>query len=123
MPTGESGSSSGAGKIVGEEGAIGSVREKMAIGWNQPGARSLFVKGKRSGRMADDNAAIIAFQRAWHVYLLINDDVDENDERRSTLERFIRKHCEAGESDPEALTVGGLAYLKKLDQLGRYSLR
>ena len=72
--------------------------------------------------MADDNAANIAFERAWSVYLLINNDVNENDERRSTLERFIRKH-EAGENDPETLTVGGLAYLKKLDHLERYSFR
>jgi hypothetical protein len=73
--------------------------------------------------MADDMAANVAFERAWSVYLLINNDVNENDERRSTLERFIRKHCEAGENDPEALTVGGLAFLRKLDQLGRYELR
>jgi hypothetical protein len=73
--------------------------------------------------MADHNTANVAFERAWSVYLLINNDVDQNDERRSTLERFIRKHCEAGENDPETLTVGGLAYLKRLDQLGSYSLR
>jgi hypothetical protein len=73
--------------------------------------------------MADDNAANLAFERAWSVYLLIHNDVNEHDERRTTLERFIRKNCEAGESDPETLTVGGLAYLKKLDQLERYSFR
>jgi hypothetical protein len=73
--------------------------------------------------MADNNAADLALQRAWSVYLLINNDVSENDERRSTLERFIRKQREAGERDPETLTVGGLAFLRKLDQLGRYSLR
>lgn len=73
--------------------------------------------------MADDNAANIAFERAWSVYLLVNHDVNEHDERRSTLERFIRKHCEAGENDPETLTVGGLAFLRKLDQFERFSFR
>ena len=36
------------------------------------------------------------------MYLPINSDVSENDERRATLECFIRKNCEAGENDPEA---------------------
>ncbi len=65
----------------------------------------------------------LAFERAWSVYLLINTDVDENDERRVTLERFIRKRCEAGENDPESLTVEGLTYLKKLDESGQYLFR
>jgi hypothetical protein len=73
--------------------------------------------------MADRSAANLAFERAWSVYLLINNDVDANDERRTTLERFIRKNCEAGENDPETLTVGGLTYLKKLDEIERYSFR
>jgi hypothetical protein len=73
--------------------------------------------------MADQSAANLAFERAWSVYLLINSDVDENDERRTALERFIRKACEAGENDPETLTVAGLTYLKKLDEIERYSFR
>jgi hypothetical protein len=73
--------------------------------------------------MTDQNPANIAFERAWSVYLLINNDVSENDERRTTLERFIRKNCQAGENDTETLTVSGLAYLKKLDELERYSFR
>ncbi len=73
--------------------------------------------------MVEDDVANLAFARAWSVYLMINNDVHENDERRSTLERFIRKQREAGEQDPETLTVGGLAYLRKLDQLGRASSR
>ena len=71
--------------------------------------------------MTDQIAANLAFGRAWSVYLLINTDVNENDERRAALERFIRKNCEAGENDPETLTVGGLTFLKKLDQIERYS--
>jgi hypothetical protein len=73
--------------------------------------------------MADQSAANLAFERAWSVYLLINSDVNENDDRRTALERFIRKNCEAGENDPETLTVGGLTYLKRLDQNERYSFR
>jgi hypothetical protein len=73
--------------------------------------------------MMEQNAANLAFERAWSVYRLINGDVSEHDERRTTLERFIRKNCEAGERDPETLTVGGLTYLKKLDELQKYSFR
>jgi hypothetical protein len=66
-------------------------------------------------RMTDQDVAGIAFARAWSVYLMINKEIDANDERRATLERFIVKRCQAGENDPQALTVEGLAYLKKLD--------
>lgn len=82
-----------------------------------------FYRGWRSKPMAEQSTATLAFERAWNVYLLTNNEVNENDERRTTLERFIRKHCEAGESDPETLTVGGLSYLKKLDELEKYSFR
>jgi len=71
--------------------------------------------------MADLSAADLAFERAWSVYLLINSDVNKNDERRTLLERFIRKNCEAGENDAETLTVGGLTYLKRLEQIEQYS--
>jgi hypothetical protein len=73
--------------------------------------------------MTDHVAAGLAFERAWRVYLLMNSGVDENDERRTRLEQFIRKCCAAGENDPEALAVGGLIYLKKLDERGRYAFR
>jgi hypothetical protein len=54
-----------------------------------------------------------AFERAWKVYSLINKGVHENDERRTTLDRFIRKRRDAG---AELLVVEGLKYLKRLDQ-------
>ena len=73
--------------------------------------------------MVEQRAANLAFERAWSVYRLINSDVGEHDERRTTLERFIRKNCEAGERDPETLTVGGLTHLKKLDEMQKYSFR
>ena len=73
---------------------------------------------RNSGHMADQDMADLAFLRAWSIYLMINKHVHHNDERRSTLERFLRKRCEAGEGDLEALTVEGLTYLRKLDELG-----
>jgi hypothetical protein len=81
---------------------------------------SFHGEGRRKP-MANLSVANLAFERAWSVYLLINSDVNEKDERRTALERFIRKNCEAGEKDPETLTVGGLTFLKKLDQIERYS--
>jgi len=73
-------------------------------------------------RMAASDIARIAFARAWSVYLLTHSSVDENDERRATLERFIRQRCEAGANDSELLVVDGLKYLKKLDASGGSSL-
>jgi hypothetical protein len=70
----------------------------------------------RRKRMADPDVAGVAFERAWKVYSLINKGVHENDERRATLDRFIRKRCDAGVTDAELLVVEGLKYLKRLDQ-------
>jgi hypothetical protein len=69
-------------------------------------------------RMADPDTASVAFARAWQVYLLINTGIDENDERRVTLDRFIRQRSEAGVTDAELLVVEGLKYMKRLDQSG-----
>jgi hypothetical protein len=96
-------------------------REKVAFGVNRSYRPLLYSEKGRE--MADQDKAGLAFERAWNVYLLINSDVDENDERRAIVERYIRQRCEAGESDTETLTVEGLTYLKKLDELGQYSLR
>ena len=68
--------------------------------------------------MANPDAASTAFARAWQVYLLINKGVDENDERRATLDRFIRKRYEAGVGDTELLVVEGLKFMKRLDLSG-----
>ena len=65
--------------------------------------------------MAEPDIVGTACARAWSVYLLINRGVDENDARRATLERFIRKRWEAGDNEAEFLVVEGLKYLKKLD--------
>ena len=66
--------------------------------------------------MADRDVASAAFARAWNVYRLINQGVDENDARRIALDRFIRKRCDAGVTDMELLAVEGLKFLKRLDQ-------
>jgi hypothetical protein len=68
--------------------------------------------------MAERSAANIAFERAWSIYLLVNTGVDENDARRTSLERFIRRQCEAVQGDPETLVVAGLQHLKMLDASG-----
>ena len=65
--------------------------------------------------MADPDIANVALARAWSVYLLINSNVDRNDARRTTLERFIRQRCDAGADDTELLVVDGLKYLKRVD--------
>ncbi len=71
--------------------------------------------------MADPDVASAAFVRAWGAYRLINQGVHENDERRASLERFIRRRHQAGVEDVEMLAVAGLKFLKQLDQSGTAS--
>jgi hypothetical protein len=68
--------------------------------------------------MAGQDVAKLAFERAWRVYRLINPVVDERDEKRALLDRFIRNRCTAGASDPELLVVEALQYLKRLEESG-----
>jgi len=65
--------------------------------------------------MNSPDIAEAAFTRAWSVYLLIHSGIDENDARRTSLQRFIRQRCNAGETDTELLAVQGLRYLKSLE--------
>ena len=58
-----------------------------------------------------------ALARAWGVYLLIHNGIDDNDPRRASLQRFIRQRCDAGESDTESLAIEGLKFLKGLERL------
>jgi hypothetical protein len=67
--------------------------------------------------MNSSDIAEAAFARAWSVYLLIHNDIDENDARKASLQRFIRQRCEAGAADTELLAVEGLKYLKGLEGL------
>jgi hypothetical protein len=47
----------------------------------------------KDGRANDQDIAVLAFERAWRVYRLLHSNIDEHDERRATLDRFIRKRC------------------------------
>jgi hypothetical protein len=67
--------------------------------------------------VADESAARKAFVRAWGIYLAKNETVSENDARRCTLERYLKRRCQAGESDPDELTSAGLWYLTRIDAL------
>jgi hypothetical protein len=92
-------------------------REKLAI-WLQP--RLAVIHAMEGRQMVRHDIADLAFERAWRVYRLLHRDVDEHDERRATLDRFIRKRCEAGATDAELVVVEALKYLKRLDGFGEY---
>lgn len=68
--------------------------------------------------MTGNEIADLAFERAWRVYRLIHGGVDEHDQRRTTLDRFIKQCCDAGATDPEMVVVEALKYLKRLDEDG-----
>jgi hypothetical protein len=99
------------------------ISVKVGKKWHSANAEAIIpFCGEEEGRtMAEQDRASLAFERAWSVYLLINREVDENDERRAILDRFIRQRCEAGQRDVETLTVEGITYLKKLDESARFS--
>jgi hypothetical protein len=50
------------------------------------------------------------------VYQLINSKADEHGERRVALEQFVRRCCEQGATDTEAIVVLALIHLKQLDE-------
>ena len=54
---------------------------------------------------------------AWRTYLLRHQRVDETDDRRTALYRYITSLSEAGEHDFNVLQVAAMVYLKKLDEL------
>ncbi|WOH67650.1 hypothetical protein [Bradyrhizobium sp. BWA-3-5] len=58
-----------------------------------------------------------ATEQAWTIYLARNNKVAPADERRCTLERFIRGRWQAGEADLNELTCAGLSFLSRLDVL------
>jgi hypothetical protein len=65
-----------------------------------------------------NRAAELASASAWRTYLLLHSDVSEDDDRRTTLHRYVFNLCEAGENNQDALLRAGLLYLRKLDELG-----
>jgi hypothetical protein len=54
---------------------------------------------------------------AWRNYLLLHSGVSENDNRRSALDRYVAKLCDAGQHDFDLLQIAAVAYLKNLDEL------
>lgn len=54
---------------------------------------------------------------AWRTYLLLHQGVDETDDRRTALYRYITSLSDAGEHDFDVLQVAAVVYLKKLDEL------
>jgi hypothetical protein len=74
----------------------------------------------KDGRGNEQDIAVLAFERAWRVYRLLHGNIDEHSERRATLDRFIRKRCEAGATDAELVVVEALKYLKRLDEFGEH---
>ncbi|WP_024508060.1 hypothetical protein [Bradyrhizobium sp. ARR65] len=54
---------------------------------------------------------------AWRTYLLLHQGVDETDDRRSALYRYITSLSDAGEHDFNVLQVAAVEYLRKLDEL------
>jgi len=61
--------------------------------------------------------AEVACASAWSTYLLLHREVNEDDDRRVALDRYVSNLCDSGEDDPDALQTAGLAYLRKLDQV------
>jgi hypothetical protein len=92
---------------------FGSVVPSGSYPWH---FTARFWQAGRS-KVSDDFPAHIAFVRAWGIYLMRNCAVSENDARRCTLERYLKKRCQAGENDPEELASAGLSYLRRLDVL------
>jgi hypothetical protein len=64
--------------------------------------------------MDDEFALKVAVDRAWTVHLATHKDIDANDPRRCSLERYLGERWLAGESDPDELTCYGLSYLARL---------
>jgi len=54
---------------------------------------------------------------AWRNYLLIHNDISENDDRRSDLFRYVTNLRKFGEYDFELLQIAAVTYLKTLDDL------
>jgi hypothetical protein len=55
---------------------------------------------------------------AWRNYLLVHKGINENDDRRTALDRYVNGLHDAGERRFDILQVAAVIYLKKLDELG-----
>ena len=54
---------------------------------------------------------------AWRNYLLLHSGISENDERRSSLYRYVATLRDTAEHDFALLQIAAVVYLKKLDEL------
>ncbi|SFJ44529.1 hypothetical protein SAMN05216525_12550 [Bradyrhizobium sp. Gha] len=54
---------------------------------------------------------------AWRNYLLLHNDLSEDDTRRSALYRYVVNLRDTGEDNFDLLQIAAVAYLKKLDGL------
>ena len=63
--------------------------------------------------MHDEDALRTAVDRTWSIYLTAS-DLDAADQRRCSMERYLKARWQAGESDPEELTCHGLSYLARV---------
>ena len=59
-----------------------------------------------------------AYAFAWRNYLLVHKGINENDDRRTALDRYVNGLCDAGECRFDILQVAPVIYLKNLDELG-----
>jgi hypothetical protein len=66
--------------------------------------------------MLESEIADTAFERAWRVYRMLNNDEDALTKRRPELKKFISRCCEHGATDSEAIVVLALIHLKQLDE-------
>src|SRR5436190_22431673 len=54
-----------------------------------------------------ESAAEVATNCAWRSYLLLHKEVNDDDDRRTTLRRYISHLCGDGERNPDALQTAG----------------
>jgi hypothetical protein len=54
---------------------------------------------------------------AWRNYLLLHSGVNENDNRRSALYRYVTNLRDTGEYDFDLLQIAAVTYLERLDEL------
>jgi hypothetical protein len=78
--------------------------------------RLVMAMGRQMAEQSPEGPTEIA-ARVWSTYLMLHADVDENDQRRASLTRYIRKRYEAGDRDEDELIMAGLVYLRMLDSM------
>jgi hypothetical protein len=57
---------------------------------------------KKTEDEMENRIAQASSDSVWRIYLLLHDDVDEDDDRRELLRRYVTDLCHAGEHNPDA---------------------